>query len=292
MINELFDTALWWIQRGISVIPIGYMSKKPELPWEPYQRTLPTEQEISSWFASRLHNVGVVMGWKNLVVIDFDDARIYTRWSLWATKKNGIASQFSQTTHQVQTARGMHLYAFLPHTEQNRKLDGIDIKAQRSYVLAPPSIHPSGAHYRLIRGGLPMNIKSLSDVLPPDLLTSHTELASGVSLPKSFTLPDPWSALNNADTEPGKHLIEAIRNKFRVEDFFPDAMTTSSSSRWLMTTCPFHEDNHPSFWIDTANQICGCHAGCTPRPLDVINLYGRLNGLSNLESIWMMKRML
>jgi hypothetical protein len=38
-------------------------------------------------------------------------------------------------------------------------------------------------------------------------------------------------------------------------------------------------------WVDTGRQICGCYAGCTPKPLDVIDLYARMQGITTKEAI-------
>jgi len=37
-------------------------------------------------------------------------------------------------------------------------------------------------------------------------------------------------------------------------------------------------------WIDIQNQLCGCFT-CTSMPMDVINLFAKLNHLSNQEAI-------
>ena len=47
---------------------------------------------------------------------------------------------------------------------------------------------------------------------------------------------------------------------------------------------------NPSFWIDTTRQLCGCHAGCTPKPLDVIDLFARICSLGNDEAIRVLSR--
>jgi hypothetical protein len=52
----------------------------------------------------------------------------------------------------------------------------------------------------------------------------------------------------------------------------------SGDARWWMARCPLHDDQHESLWIDNKNGLCGCLAGCTSKPLDVINLYQRLHG--------------
>lgn len=273
------------------VIPIHFRDKKPEIKWEVYKNQMPAMDELSLWFAGALHNIAMVTGVNGIAVVDFDRMQSYIYWKLWCQKKGGIARQVAGISYRVQTNRGMHVYIRLPFPEQNRKLDGIDIKAQGGYVLIPPSVHPSGKVYEAINPGAPiMRVSALSDILPMGLLSAHTELPDFVRIPMTKNLvaveTDPWKVLDK-DDRVGVDMVTKIREHYRIEDFFPDAVETGGS-RWRMTRCPFHDDFAPSFWLDVQRQICGCFSGCTTKPLDVINLYGRLYGLSNHDAIKVM----
>lgn len=297
--NDLSKTAQNWLLEGQAVIPIRWRSKRPALSeWEPYQSQLPSPEEILHWFPDRLHNLAIITGVRGLAVIDFDSMDRFIYWKLWTVKKGYPADYVAGVTYMVQSARGMHVYIRLPHDERNRALEGIDVKAKGGYVLAPPSIHPSGVPYRAVNPGAPIvQVEALSDVLPAALLTRDTELPDTVVVPGAFTNPvnfsdDPWQVADGQDNGvvSGPDLVSRIRRQFRVEDFFPNAVASSGDRRWMLAQCPFHDDHDPSFWIDTQRQICGCYAGCTMKPLDVINLYGRLHGLSNRDAILMMAR--
>lgn len=294
--NEIAQTAHSWILSGQSVIPIRYRDKRPEIiTWEPYQSQLPSSNEIIHWFPDRLHNLGIITGVRGLAVIDFDSMDRYIFWKLWTMRRGYPASYVAGITYQVQTARGMHVYIRLPHDERNRALEGIDVKAKGGYVLAPPSIHPSGVPYTAVNPGAPIvQVNALSDILPAALLSRDTELPDQVVIPGAFHNPvqyvtDPWAAAENQG-DPGFDLVTKLRRHFRIEDFFPGAISSSGDHRWMLARCPFHDDHDPSFWIDTQRQICGCYAGCTMKPLDAINLFGRLHGLSNRDAILMMTK--
>lgn len=290
--NSLITAALEWRRWGISTIPVIYKSKKPEIVWTPYKDHLTTEQEIYTWFGSELHNLGVVAGQNHinpnlhLVIIDFDNAPEFAGWSVWATKKRGWTSYVARSTKRVYTARGVHIYVWLRNTELNRKLPGIDVQSVNKYVLAPPSIHPSGKPYINGNGSMIAVINTLSEILPAKLLLSNPpDIAKQIVenvIPTAPAYTDVWEEAAAPQVTTG--LLAAIKNTFRVQDFFPDAHRSSADGRWMLAKCPFHDDHSPSFWLDTEQQLCGCHT-CGGRPLDVIDLYSRLNGINNLEAI-------
>jgi hypothetical protein len=289
--TTILETALFWKNIGIATIPIKFRDKKPDLNWHDFKTRLPSYTELQRWFTGNLHNIGLIVGWNNLVVIDFDNLSTYTHWLLWTSKRGGISQFIAERTYQVKTARGIHIYVYLPQADQNRKLPGIDIKARNGYVLIPPSVHPSGINYQPIN---PNNhivmAEALSDIIPASLLLSNTEylpafFANTVQVPNS----DPWASAERVP-DPTRALVDQAREKHSLLEFFPQAESTSSNSRWYVDKCPFHDDHNPSFWIDIHRGICGCYAGCTSKPLDVINLYSRLYGITNREAIFYLSK--
>lgn len=301
--NELLETARYWLNHGIATIPIQYRDKRPAaklLPsgkWEGYKTELPTDTELQTWFISSLRNIGLIVGWNNLLVVDFDDIDTYNRWMLWACKMGGLVEMVARRTYQVKTSRGMHVYVFTQNRELNRKLPGIDIKAQGGYVLIPPSIHPSGHVYAAVNEAAHiLSINSLADILPSDMLVQaahETEYRNpGVAATmqaKHVLQSDPWeSALHVPD--PTRDMILQVRERHHILDYLPDARRTSRDGRWWRAGCPFHEDSNPSFWVDAQRGICGCFGGCTPKALDVIGLYARLAGVTNRDAILYLAR--
>lgn len=281
---DILTASTQFLRAGIGIIPIKLRDKLPAMEllpidvhggrtWEPFKTQLPSLDDLRRWFA-RPHNYGVLAGWQNLVVLDFDDMTEYITWQLWATKSGGMAAYVAQSAYRVASSRGMHVYIRLPHREKNRKAGKIDIKGN-GYVLGPGSIHPTGIEYRAMRDSLNFPIvDALSDVLPAALLIPSQASTS----PVNAWQPAP------ARPAPGSSLVGKVKASYDIETMFPGARSTGKG--WLLDLCPFHDDRHPSFWINTRRQICGCFAGCTPKPLDVINLYGRLHGLSNREAIF------
>lgn len=152
--SALLIAARKYADLGFSMIPLKPMSKSPDLSrWQQYQARRPTEKEIKSWFATA-RNVGIVCGAVSggLIVIDFDDARAFP----FCFPESPVGR-----TPIAETGKGIHLYARLKGggkpkgTTFQRKGDAkswipIDIKAEGGYVVAPPSVHPSGKSYKWV----------------------------------------------------------------------------------------------------------------------------------------------
>jgi hypothetical protein len=284
----ILSTAKFWLDLGIAAIPIRYRDKRPAInSWKQYQHQLPSHTELAKWFYSPYTNIAVITGWKNLAVVDFDADTEYEKWALWVARRR--IYRYVRHTLTVKTARGYHVYVTTSQPAQNAKLPGIDIKASGGYVLTPPSVHPSGVQYKIVSGDLPVRIDALSDILPPELLAQYTEQPKTIITPR-ITLPasdDPWARAEQP-FEPSDNLIQRIKDHYRIENFFSDIHYRGGG--WAMARCPFHDDRNPSLWLNVEQQICGCFAGCTTLPYDVIDLYARLNNLTVSEAVRIMRQ--
>lgn len=292
------DIANRFLSAGIAVFPAVHRDKRPEVgSWKAFQDHLPTQDQVRNWFFGGFHNVAVVTGWQGLAVIDFDTAAEYGRWLRWAGRRGGITARVARRAYRVQSSRGMHVYLRLPERIRTIKIRHpggaarVDVKGQGGYVLGASSVHPSGAVYTALRREMvfPM-VRALSDVLPADLL-AQTELPSNLQRPRRAppVAVDVWESADQA-APVAIGAVERIKTGMRLEGFFANYHPTSGD--YYMTCCPFHDDEHPSFWLDAERQICGCFAGCTPKALDVIDLYARLHGLSNTAAIRLLARTL
>ena len=266
----LLETAITWVKKGYSVIPVGYYSKKPILKsWELYKTRLPNDTELREWFPTQLRNIGLITG-NGLTVIDFDVEEVFRFWY----------SLFPISTYMVKTRRGVHVYLHTEQPAKNYHSDLLDIKAERGYVLIPPSVHPSGFQYQVFMDQPILKVEKLEDVLPIEFLPE----------PKKLTIPlletvsdDPWAIADQAERfEMG--VIDSIRKQVSLLSIVNGAEKSSFDGRWYVSYCPFHEDHNPSFWIDIQRGMCGCRK-CNIKEMDVINLFARLHQISNQEAI-------
>ncbi|MDB5346473.1 MAG: Bifunctional primase/polymerase [Schlesneria sp.] len=146
MKNLILDEALRLHSLELSVIPIG-RKKKPALrAWKRFQNIAADENQIRDWFAGRDDlGLAIVMGFASghLVVRDFDDTHSYDQWK----KANPRLAKVLPT---VRTGRGFHVYARIRECRSVTFDDG-ELRAIGNYVVAPPSVHSSGRHYRWVQ---------------------------------------------------------------------------------------------------------------------------------------------
>ncbi len=136
--KKLLNRALELRASGISVIPVcGDSSprepKKPAVKWRTYQRQIASEPELRSSFSGDAQALGIVCGQvSGLVVVDFDDHLRYQRFCRHLP-------QFA-VSYTVKTRRGYHVYFKTQEKVPTHQFAGGDIKGERSYVVAPPSV--------------------------------------------------------------------------------------------------------------------------------------------------------
>lgn len=169
MDKTALDYVREYITKGFSVIPLPSGSKKPVIPWTPYQSRYATDEELQDWFGNdSKNNIGIVTGKiSGITVVDLDSQE---------------AVKFANThcfpkTPLVKTGKGYHAYyQYKDGTRNFQKRDdlpGIDLRSEGGIVVAPPSIHPSGQQYQWVKG------KSFNDLpfaeLPDIILIQKTE---------------------------------------------------------------------------------------------------------------------
>lgn len=97
--------------------------------------------------------------------------------------------------------------------------------------------------------------------------------------------------------------IEAIKKQFPLAPYVAKYTNglKATGPHFLIGRCPFHQPstdpaNKRKFWVNTQHNICGCfHPACraycnqgedpSSKPLDIINFYALINGLSNEQAI-------
>jgi len=164
--NKTLKTALLYLSKKVSVIPLNPKSKLPACAWKDYAVRLPTEAEVTKWWTDNPeYNLGVVTGLvSNLTVVDFD-------------VKNGLSAKINdlpQTLKVKTPSGGFHLYyKYEPSLRTGvdifGDMSGVDIRNDGGYVVAPPSVIEAGAY----KVAFSSEIKQLGDSL--QLLNPSTQ---------------------------------------------------------------------------------------------------------------------
>ena len=131
-----------YVRSGLSIIPLAPRSKRPLIDWKIYQTRHPTDQELEEWFANGKGNIGIVCGGVsgNLYVLDLDDPALLSEKPIAAV---------ADKTLLVRTSRGLQIYlkSLVPARLTHRPSYHLDLISDGGFVVAPPSIHPSGCKY-------------------------------------------------------------------------------------------------------------------------------------------------
>lgn len=129
------------VDLGFSVFPIRSRDKKPAGKWKQYQTERADMDTVRGW-AARESNIGIATGAiSGLIVLDLDNAD-----AIAEAEAKGLPR--TVTAH---TGKGVHVYFRHPgHPIGNRAglFPGCDVRGDGGYVVAPGSVHPSGALYR------------------------------------------------------------------------------------------------------------------------------------------------
>jgi len=267
-----YNTALQWHSIGISVIPVLVGSKRPAIAsWEPYTSRLPTETELRAWFRDTRYNIAVLTG-NGLVIIDWDDMWLYSRW---LCSLDGAFAKVAQT-FRVKTARGLHLYYWCAEKAFNMHGNGWDVKGHHGCCMTPPSFHPSGAQYEAI--GQPSNILRIDSV--NELLPDYEQQRAIVEQAQQHVRDPLAAAMRGPMPMSGQFDLEKIKRELLYETMVKNLCRNGRSRRG---TCPLHDDRVASFVI-YADGHYHCF-GCGAHGRDQITLYGAIHRLDFGETI-------
>ena len=142
---DLLEAALNYAQRGWPVFPCEVGGKRPlgRLVRHGFKEATCDPDQIAQWWtAEPLANVGLPTG------IVFDTLDIDSQEAIISLVEYQAGRPMSSGP-EVGTARGIHLYHRAAGLGcRTGILPGLDYRGRGGYVVAPPSVHPSGHAYR------------------------------------------------------------------------------------------------------------------------------------------------
>ena len=140
--TNLLPTALTYLSRGWSVIPVG-IDKRPLVSWKEFQTRLASPEELVSWWTQNPEaQIGIVTGAiSNLTVIDVES--------------DGDFNLVKDITYEIETGgKGRHYYFKYEKEFKNavRIFPSVDVRSEGGYVVAAGSETSKGA-YTVLREG-------------------------------------------------------------------------------------------------------------------------------------------
>jgi hypothetical protein len=175
-------------RRGMRIFPCKERGKEPAIT-ENLRRATTDLNLIAGWWAAQNFNIGIATGEGSGVwVLDIDGEEGEKTLHEFEAKFGALP----QTVEAI-TGKGRHLYfrwvtgVVIRNKQVNPGMPGIDVRGNGGYVLAPPSIHPSGRAYA-------WSVDSASSFADaPDWLLDL--IAKGATSSKASThSPDEWAS--------------------------------------------------------------------------------------------------
>lgn len=149
--------AYQYLQANCSIIPLT--GKRPTLAWDEFKTARPSAMRVGFWLRSgKMKNIGLVCGSVScgLVVIDVDSR------AACAEFESAFPALLDTLTIISGSGRGKHYYFYADDVPANAWRDGVELRSDGAYVVAPPSVHPeSGQPYTVER---PFDVKRLPNL--------------------------------------------------------------------------------------------------------------------------------
>jgi hypothetical protein len=147
-VTILRNAALRYASRGIPVFPLRARGKAPLTAHGFLDATAQCEQVFAWWRRWPGANIGIPCGSASgLLIVDLDGPEGLASWAKLEAEHGWV------DTLTVLTGRGRHLWLTYPEdcelsNSKDRLGPHIDTRGAGGYVVAPPSVHPSGQTYR------------------------------------------------------------------------------------------------------------------------------------------------
>lgn len=188
--NELLTNALKYAnQYGWAVFPVSAETKKPLTP-HGCKDAKKDPGAIRAWW-KRYPNasIGVATGAiSNLIVIDEDiDEDKGLNGYQEVTQWERINGDLPETVRAITGRGGAHLY--FRYTDKDIKnragiLEGVDVRGEGGYVIAPPSYHPNGTQYQWEEDPEETPLADVNETVKKFLEIGHTSALTTFKLPQ------------------------------------------------------------------------------------------------------------
>lgn len=161
--ESVFTAAQEYLASGVSIIPLLRQDKRSALkPWRMAQQYRASQKVLGQWHtAGLLNNVGIVCGAVsgNLVVLDFDSHEAVQEFLTTFPELDDTLTIMSGSR------RGAHFYYYVRDLPPSMLVKNHELRANGMYVVAPPSLHPSGNEYYVMTECEPMRLDNMREIV-------------------------------------------------------------------------------------------------------------------------------
>lgn len=261
-----YQASLTWLQRGAALLPCQPNSKFLLSGFGPVRNSIKHYKGAIKYFREKGCNLAVVLP-DSMFCLDFEEQIIFQYW------KNAVEPEYLLTRLEM-TPHGYHVFYQGEIPAGVKLIPGVEIK--RSCLVAPSVV--AGVQYLDIRNDDILEVADTKSLLFP-LLSEDRQPVRAEPVPVDQERARPAA---------GDDIISKIKCSVSIYEYAASLTqlipSPAGQRRWWVGRCPLHHpDVHPSFWVDAERGLWGCHACDTGG--DVLNLYSRVNGITNHEAI-------
>lgn len=195
MQETMKEWALKYADLGLAVFPLRPRDKRPATENGCKAATI-NKQQISDWWDRYPDcNIGIATGSKSggLLVIDLDEDEEKDKHGYEVLKEWQREHEELPETWQSITGRGGYHFFFRDSAENRNRTglyDGIDIRGEGGYIVAPPSLHPNGRRYEWEQGPGDCEIAQANTTVINFLMGPEPENLERQTFTAPETIPD------------------------------------------------------------------------------------------------------
>lgn len=190
----LKEWALYYAELGLAIFPLEVCGKRPATS-NGFKAATTDKERIAKWWNSHPDsNIGIATGAPSggLVVIDLDEDEEKDKHGYEVLKEWQQAHGELPETWQSITGRGGYHLFFKDSARTPCKVglyDGVDIRGDGGYIVAPPSIHPNGHAYEWEIAPEDQEIAQVNDTVAR-FLSEPSKAPTGQGFKESATIPE------------------------------------------------------------------------------------------------------
>lgn len=230
--KNMKEWALHYAEMGLAVFPLVYRDKVPAVVGGCKVATTERTTIERWWDKNPQYNIGIATGNKSsgLVVIDLDVDKNkgidgYDVLRDWQNKHGKLPE-----TWQSITGRGGYHYFYkdaIVHSNRVGLYEGVDIRGEGGYIVAPPSVHPNGNIYEWEQGPEEYEIAQVDNIVN-DFLKGEKQRRDSEHK-TNFKVPELIPEGKRVDTI--VRLIASLRTKGLDDDAIKAAVRVENEKR-------------------------------------------------------------